>query len=852
MSSAEELLADLEEDFPVHDHNVSDPDNYFVIDPDTRQISNLSQSPNVLMQNDHNSEVYTFEIPRFVEGHDMLSCDRVRLHYINVEQSSSRKYKDVYEMSDLRVNPKDTSTLISTWTIKRQATQYVGNLSFVIQYICVDETMTGENVSNISYEWHTDIYKDIAIRETINNSEAAVIEYTDILEEWYQLLFGMEDSLVARVVEAADEQKAAIELKGETVLASIPEDYTTTHNMADEALRKKANVIEETAAGKAILVNDSADAYLLGLNLYGKTTQVTTTGKNLLNDTAFVDGISQGVRVSKRTDGGYNVVGTSSADTVAIVRLGEVVLTAGTKYAISGAVTDIRLTLRDETMGVVYADDTGSGTSYTPSTNMTAYLYVRVEKGMSVAAVFYPMVRLASNTDTTWEPYCYGAASPSPEYPQPLVSASGVTTAVSGSNLAYFGDVLKDPKKVNGVTSVLLPDGRISVTGSPTVTGIIDTIHAAMLTGDTLIRGAKYQSENCSMQVKYINGNTVWLRNVIATDDVVSINAYVQPRSDYFGTGLTFEPMMWVNGLKPAKFIPGSVTNAVPIERTLRGIPVSQNGNYTDENGQQWVCDEIDFERGVYIQRIVTIVCNKLSVNAGDTFTKVAPLRGESTVPLRGKTSGEMLCPITKRYEYNRNDGVHMYTEGTAAWVFVPADYDYVNNPPEVLAAVEHPIEKSLTDEEIAYYKRLKSSYHNTSIVNSAEAHMVVKYSADTKMFFENNSISDEQVRSAIDAYLKSNPITSGSTATIGTVELFASKWVSRGTNWYSQVVDIAGVTKNSQVDLTPSVEQLVVFYEKELTFVTENENGVVTVYAIGQKPSNDYTVQVTITEVSV
>ena len=62
----------------------------------------------------------------------------------------------------------------------------------------------------------------------------------------------------------------------------------------------------------------------------------------------------------------------------------------------------------------------------------------------------------------------------------------------------------------------------------------------------------------------------------------------------------------------------------------------------------------------------------------------------------------------------------------------------------------------------------------------------------------------------------------------------------------------ISGVTENSQVDLTPSVEQLVVFYEKDLTFVTENEDGVVTVYAIGQKPTNDYTVQVTITEVNV
>ena len=87
--------------------------------------------------------------------------------------------------------------------------------------------------------------------------------------------------------------------------------------------------------------------------------------------------------------------------------------------------------------------------------------------------------------------------------------------------------------------------------------------------------------------------------------------------------------------------------------------------------------------------------------------------------------------------------------------------------------------------------------------------------------------------------------------ARIGEVTLPAAAWTGSGSLW-SQVVGIEGVTDRSQVDLTPSVEQLVVFYEKDLTFVTENENGVVTVYAIGQKPANDYTIQVTITEVSV
>ncbi len=87
--------------------------------------------------------------------------------------------------------------------------------------------------------------------------------------------------------------------------------------------------------------------------------------------------------------------------------------------------------------------------------------------------------------------------------------------------------------------------------------------------------------------------------------------------------------------------------------------------------------------------------------------------------------------------------------------------------------------------------------------------------------------------------------------AKIGNVTLLASAWTGSG-NLYSQVVEVEGMTDRSQVDLTPDVEQLAVFYEKDITFVTENEDGVLTVYAIGQVPTNDYTIQVTITEVDV
>ena len=83
----------------------------------------------------------------------------------------------------------------------------------------------------------------------------------------------------------------------------------------------------------------------------------------------------------------------------------------------------------------------------------------------------------------------------------------------------------------------------------------------------------------------------------------------------------------------------------------------------------------------------------------------------------------------------------------------------------------------------------------------------------------------------------------------VASVKVLASAWVGNSSP-YSQVVALEGVTTSTKVDIQLSDEQLAVFHNKDLAFTTSNKNGVVTVYAIGQKPVNDYTFQVSTTEV--
>lgn len=80
-------------------------------------------------------------------------------------------------------------------------------------------------------------------------------------------------------------------------------------------------------------------------------------------------------------------------------------------------------------------------------------------------------------------------------------------------------------------------------------------------------------------------------------------------------------------------------------------------------------------------------------------------------------------------------------------------------------------------------------------------------------------------------------------------LSLRASDWTGTESP-YSQVVEVSGVTANSKVDLNPTGEQLNSLATNRTILNTANDNGTVTVYAVGNKPIEDYTMQVTITEV--
>ena len=274
----------------------------------------------------------------------------------------------------------------------------------------------------------------------------------------------------------------------------------------------------------------------------------------------------------------------------------------------------------------------------------------------------------------------------------------------------------------------------------------------------------------------------------------------------------------------------------------LHGIPVPSGGNHTDSNGKRWICDEKDFSKGTQVIRTKKTT---LSPNVYKWEIGTDSQQTENTtlfyclVTDKMEGSLNLMCdklPV-KYVTGSVNDfiGICGNPEYKLVYVRVKGVYtldEFVswieNNPITVVYEIATPIETPLSEEELAAYAALHTYRDSTTVSNDAGAYMELEYVMDAKKY--------------IDSLLKAS-------GWIANVSLPASAWKGAKSPWY-QVVQIHGVTENSQVDLTPDVSQLAIFHDKDLAFVAENEDGVVTVYAVGQKPTNDYVIQATIKEV--
>ena len=402
------------------------------------------------------------------------------------------------------------------------------------------------------------------------------------------------------------------------------------------------------------------------------------------------------------------------------------------------------------------------------TTNLTLRLFITEFTSPTVPAGTYTVtIQGAMLTEGSekkdWEPYTGGKPSPSPDYPQEIVSAGeggSVTVKVTGRNILDMRNS-KESVANSGVTYTRNADYSFTRTGTATeVSGNVWMAGGYIVKPKAdlsnvfcvLLKGVKYSIKDCVLLTVSPAGNVLAARNenFVPTQDMYITGA----RNENFIVGETYNdivyPAVYV-GEKALQYEPyREQLLTIPTPNGLPGIPVTSGGNYTDENGQQWICDEVNLERGVYVQRIASFVIN--AKNANDIFVTNLYTHVTVAVNARIRTPEETSNSLEVRSNRNlfcealpwiadewsstvnsmgfvENGMVDFTVENSYLGLNAASTNDerkaalvkyFTDKPCQIVYRIATPIETPLTAAEIAAYKSLRT-YRGTTIVEAED-----------------------------------------------------------------------------------------------------------------------------------
>ena len=183
----------------------------------------------------------------------------------------------------------------------------------------------------------------------------------------------------------------------------------------------------------------------------------------------------------------------------------------------------------------------------------------------------------------------------------------------------------------------------------------------------------------------------------------------------------------------------------------LPGITIYSGGNYTDENGRQWVCDEIDLARGKYVQRVKDFIINRntsiltsLGLYGAPEKDTILARYSNKTIKRRGAVlCRELICAYNWVNEiesvFTTETGIDFRLSRKRLGLGTDTTIDenkiavlkfLETTPLHCLVELNTPIETDLTAEEIAAYKALHTYSPTTTVGNDAGAWMKVGYKA--------------------------------------------------------------------------------------------------------------------------
>lgn len=318
--------------------------------------------------------------------------------------------------------------------------------------------------------------------------------------------------------------------------------------------------------------------------------------------------------------------------------------------------------------------------------------------------------------------------TPSPDNPVPIVSAGdggSVAVRVTGKNL--LNPALFQNNKYQGFNAETGYYGIDSVNGY-WITGIQPCLPSTTYHFNAMIEGGCFYDEK---------KNVIGIADFAFTIKTPAKCAYYcfnfSSAHTSYGT-----PIIATVSESTAYSPYREQLLTLPTPNGLPGIPVTSGGNYTDQNGQQWVCDEVDLERGVKVQRVNAVDLSTCVITG--TTNLATTKRIAIRLPLKGKDyKVKALCNRLPYLVSFTSDTIHFYVDTNNAQVFIPIG---AKNPEEgeyiLFYALATPIETPLTPAEIAAYKALTAYAPDTVVQASDGAGLKLDYQRDVNIVIKN------------------------------------------------------------------------------------------------------------------
>ena len=474
-------------------------------------------------------------------------------------------------------------------------------------------------------------------------------------------------------------------------------------------------------------------------DLYGWSKQKTTTGANLAKP-QLESGLINGINITRYDDGSYNFKGTCTSDIYKTicsfnVEIGETYYFSG--GAKNGTNTTFQTYILSKKEVLYYVIEKGSFTAK----EKEYYLNCAIYKGNTVDFTIKPMLNLGSEA-LPYELYTGGKPSPSPEYPQAIESVGGsgsIGIEITGKNLLNEDKYYSTYKQTDGTYKV----------DNVKLNNIIIIFDSSMV-GKTYTASCNLNCPNTVSAVlleanidgKRMLGNSIptnksGISKITFTPKTAKDNikiTYGSGNGEIIFSDFQIEASPFATSYEPYR-TPQS-TSIITLNG-LPGIPVPAGTagiTYTDANGQAWIADEIDLERGKYVQRVW-----KGEFDGNENWLAYDYMKGFLLATALPYTMTNRAY-LSNQYSSNLRIGMgqkSLYLDSSSFYDESLTDKGLSNfkahlaaNPLVVMTYLDTPIERYLTSAELAEYTQLYSYKPTTVVENDSKSHMKITYRA--------------------------------------------------------------------------------------------------------------------------